>query len=332
MSGPLEAEDRADVFVPHGLEETRVDLGEVQLNYARLGNPTSPALLLIPAQTESWWGYEPAMRLLAEHFEVFAVDLRGQGRSTWTPGRYTLDVLGNDLVRFLDRVVGRPAIVAGLSSGGTLSAWLSAYALPGQVVAAVYEDAPLFASEANPATGQSIRQGVGPMFELWHRWLGPQWSIGDWDGLVRAISTELPPALLAGLAAMSGGAGGDPMAGPPQTMREYDPEWGHAFASGDATRACDHETMLKQVKVSVLFTHHFRQVDDDTGRIVGAISDAQVRRVEQLVTGAGQAFTYRSFPDMPHSMHQADPAGYAGLVVDWARHIRLLGADTQGEQ
>ena len=72
------------------------------MNYATLGDPSSPALLLIPGQTESWWGYEAAMPRLAEHFEVFAVDLRGQGRSTRTPGRYTLDNMGNDLVRFID--------------------------------------------------------------------------------------------------------------------------------------------------------------------------------------------------------------------------------------
>ena len=91
------------------------------------------------------------MPLLADHFQAFAVDLRGQGRSSRTPGRYTLDNFGNDLVRFIDTVIGRPTIVSGLSSGGVLSAWLSAYAKPGQVVAAVYEDPPLFSSEVRPA-------------------------------------------------------------------------------------------------------------------------------------------------------------------------------------
>ena len=57
------------------------------------------------------------MPRLAEHFEVFAVDLRGQGRSSRTPGRYTLDNMGNDLVRFIDLVIGRPTVVSGLSSG-----------------------------------------------------------------------------------------------------------------------------------------------------------------------------------------------------------------------
>ena len=153
------------------------------MNYATAGDVGSPALLLIPGQTESWWGYQAAMPQLAEHFEVFAVDLRGQGRSTRTPGRYTLDNIGNDLVRFIDVVIGRPTLVSGLSSGGVLSAWLSAYAKPGQIVAACYEDPPLFASEVRPATGPGIRQCIGPMFDLWSTYLGDQWSIGAWDAM-----------------------------------------------------------------------------------------------------------------------------------------------------
>ena len=164
------------------------------MNYATAGDPSSPALLLIPGQTESWWGYEAAMPLLAEHFQVFAVDLRGQGRSTRTPGRYTLDNIGNDLVRFLDLVVGRPAIVSGLSSGGVLSAWLSAYAKPGQVVAALYEDPPLFASEVRPAVGPGIRQCIGPVFDLWSTFLGDQWSIGAWDAMRAGSAERLPRA------------------------------------------------------------------------------------------------------------------------------------------
>src|SRR6476659_3583251 len=123
-------------YVAHGYEERLFDTGELELNYVTAGDPSGPALLLIPGQTESWWGYEQALPLLAEHFQAFAVDLRGQGRSSRTPGRYTLDLIGNDLVRFIDGVIGRPTIVAGLSSGGVTAAWLSAYAKPGQVVAA----------------------------------------------------------------------------------------------------------------------------------------------------------------------------------------------------
>src|SRR5579871_6322108 len=134
----------ADTYIEHSIPEQRADLGEIEMNYASLGSRDSPALLLVLGQSESWWGYEAVKPRLAEHFEVFAVDLRGQGRSTRTPGRYTLDNIGNDLVRFIDLVIGRPTIVSGLSSGGVLAVWLSAYAKPEQIVAACYEDPPLF--------------------------------------------------------------------------------------------------------------------------------------------------------------------------------------------
>ncbi len=312
-----EAADRGDTFVAHAFAEQTVDLGEIRMNYAVAGDLAHPALLLIPAQSESWWGYEAAMGLLAEHFHVHAVDLRGQGRSTWTPGRYTIDNFGNDLVRFIDLVIGRETLVSGLSSGGVLSAWLSAFAKPGQVRAAVWEDPPLFASEVAPAIGQGIGQAVGSIFATWNKWLGDQWSIGDWNGLLRAMPAELPPELLRSLAAMiPPDETVDPTV-PPQNLREYDPEWGRAFVSGAATASCDHAGMLARVRVPVLLTHHFHTVDAQTGRLIGAYSDEQARRARELVTAAGQRIEYRPFPDMPHSMHEHAPKQYVDTVLDW---------------
>ena len=222
-------------YVAHSYPELTVDLGEVVMNYAVTGANGAPALLLAPGQTESWCGYEAAMKLLEADFRVYAVDLRGQGRSTRTPGRYSLDNMGNDLVRFIQLVIARPCIVAGLSSGGVLSCWLSAYAPPDLIRAAYYEDAPLFASEVAPACGFGIRQGYGDMFLLMSRFLGDQRSIGDWAGMVAAA----PAALPAWMAPMLP-RGGEP----PQTLKEYDPEWARAFWSGTASVNCAHHLML----------------------------------------------------------------------------------------
>lgn len=317
----LESVERAETFVPHAFDEHIIDLGEIRMNYSVVGDSNLPALLLIPGQAESWWGYEQALPLLSDHFQAYAVDLRGQGRSTWTPGRYTLDNFGNDLVRFIDLVIGRPTIISGLSSGGVLSAWLSAFAKPGQVRAAVWEDPPLFASEVKPAFGQAIHQAIGPLFALWSKWLGDQCSIGDWAGMQEALPGELPASMLQALAAMMPDAGETPPQGPPQNLKEYDPEWARAFISGSAGASCDHVTMLEKAKVPVLFTHHFRKVDEDTGTLMGAISDLQARQVQQIVTQAGQDFTYLSFPEMPHSMHGHDPDQYVKAVVEWSASL-----------
>lgn len=306
--------DRPEVtYVPHAFPEQLCDTGEVRLNYAVAGEPRAPALLLIPGQSESWWGYERALPRLAEHFRVFAVDLRGQGRSTRTPGRYTLDNMGNDLVRFIDVAIGRPTLVSGLSSGGVLSAWLSAYAKPGQVRGAIYEDPPLFASERTTSCGPSLHQAIGPMFALWSKYLGDQWSVGDWDGLVAAAPRELPPRLGVLAAALA--------AEPPQNLKEYDPEWARAFATGTVAASCDHARMLSSVKVPVLLTHHFRRVDEASGALLGALSDLQAARARELIGAAGQSVDYRSFPTMGHSMHGQDPKLFCDTLVEWAAKL-----------
>jgi len=302
-------------YVSHAFEERLVDLGEVQLNYAVAGDASLPALLLIPGQTESWWGYEGALPLLGERFHAHAVDLRGQGRSTRTPGRYTLDLMGSDLVRFIDSVIGRPTIVAGLSSGGVLSAWLSAYARPGQVRGAYYEDPPLYASQTRPAIGQGIGQTIGPVFDLLSRYLGDQWAIGDWDGLGAAVARDLPPWL--GMVGRLFAGGGEP----PQNLKEYDPEWARAFWTGSVAAACDHDRMLASVRVPVLFTHHFRMVEPKSGALLGAISDLQVERVRERVTGLGNAFDYVSLPTKPHSLHGEDPRLYTETLAGWAKSL-----------
>ena len=298
-------------YIAHEFPEHLVDLGEVQLNYAALGDESSPALLLIPGQTESWWGYEAAMPRLAEHFEVFAVDLRGQGRSTRTPGRYTLDNMGNDLVRFIDAVIRRPTYVSGLSSGGVLAAWLSAYAKPGQVIAALYEDPPLFTSELRPAMGPGLRQCIGPIFDLWSTYLGDQWSIGAWDAMREAAPERLPEWLK-----------GIPFPDePPQQLKEYDPEWGRSFWTGTVAASCDHERMLRSVKVAVLLTHHQRITNDATGFLFGAMSDQQAQRVQDLLRAAGVPVEYRSFPDVGHAMHAEKPDLYVETVLDWVKSL-----------
>jgi len=301
----------SSIFVKHAHDEHQVDLGEVVMNYATAGSPGKPALLLVPPQTRSWWNFEAAMKLLAPDFQVFAVDLRGQGRSSRTPGRYTLDNMGNDLVRFVNLVIKRPVISSGCSSGGVLSAWMSAYAPPGMVRGSHYEDPPLFSSELTPPFGQGIRQTEpGQGFALIARYLGDQWSVGDWAGFQRAS---------AGRRAVS--AANPASSEPPQNMKEYDPEWARSFYDGTASQSCNHQQMLRKVKVPVLFTHHRRAVDPTTGMLIGAISDFQAQKVKDLVESAGQKFEYVSLPDAAHAMHRADPERFVGVLRPWAMKL-----------
>jgi pimeloyl-ACP methyl ester carboxylesterase len=118
-----------------------------------------------------------------------------------------------------------------------------------------------------------------------------------------------------------------PADGPPQSLKEYDPEWARAFWTGSVAASCDHVRMLQAVKVPVLFTHHFRRVDDG-GLLMGAITDSQAQKVRELIEAAGQPFDYRSFPTMGHSMHGQDPKLFADTLSEWA--AALPGGDAAG--
>ena len=146
---------------------------------------------------------------------------------------------------------------------------------------------------------------------MFSKYLGDQWRIGDWAGMLAAAPDELPPWIAGMMAAAGGGE-------PPPNLREYDPEWGWAFWTGTVGESCPHQRMLAAVKVPVLFTHHFRSVDEETGALMGASSDLQAAHVVKLVEGTGQPITYQSHPTMGHSMHGQDPELFAAIVTEWA--------------
>ena len=119
-------------------------MNEVTLNYV-MGPDNGLPLLLIPGQMESWQGYKCVLPELSKRFHVFVPDLRGHGKSTRTPGHYSYNICGDDLKHFIQEVIRKPTLVAGLSSGGVLAIWLGANE-PENVLAVISEDPPIFSS------------------------------------------------------------------------------------------------------------------------------------------------------------------------------------------
>lgn len=100
------------------------DLGG-PVHYAEFGGGGEPMVLVhgLGGSLANWLTVAAA---LSERFRVFALDLAGFGHSPLA-GRAVSVKANVDLVgRFLDRVVGGPAIVAGNSMGGLIAAMLGA--------------------------------------------------------------------------------------------------------------------------------------------------------------------------------------------------------------
>ena len=126
----------------YALTESRLELDGHHINYA-IGPDNGSPLLLIHGISGRWQDWNSVTNALATDWQVYAVDLRGHGKSSWTSDGYHWRLYAEDQVEFIERVIGEPAYVVGHSLGGATALGLNA--LRSDLVrAAVYEDPPLF--------------------------------------------------------------------------------------------------------------------------------------------------------------------------------------------
>ena len=107
-------------------EEKQVTLPSGRIiNYGEVKND-KPALLLIHGQMSIWQDYALVLPALSENWHIYAVDVYGHGKSAHEESLYYLDVNGDDLIWFIDHVIGEPAVVAGHSNGAITAAYIAA--------------------------------------------------------------------------------------------------------------------------------------------------------------------------------------------------------------
>jgi pimeloyl-ACP methyl ester carboxylesterase len=107
------------------------------LNAAEGGE--GPPILLLHGVTRRWRSWLTVMPALLADWQVWAIDQRGHGRSSRTPGGYRVVDYIPDAVGFLRDVIREPAILIGHSLGGMVAAAVAA-AVPELVRALVLED------------------------------------------------------------------------------------------------------------------------------------------------------------------------------------------------
>jgi pimeloyl-ACP methyl ester carboxylesterase len=284
-----------------GIEEKYFHTGEVILNYVA-GPPNGMPLVFIPGQGVTWEEYTLILPELAGRFQVFAVTLRGHGKSSWTPGRYTFNQLGKDLTEFLREAVGKPAIVAGNSSGGVLTAWLAANSAE-WVKAIVLEDPPFFRCDWPNIKGAWVYDmflGLSRMAVAggggYPRFFGEELArlAGSAKGVMGA---KLPPRPVMKMIAWRMAVQQALWPGSPIDLKilprrarilikgnsQFDGNFSRAFIEGTMGEGFDHAATLARIKQPVLFLHANWFMHQ--GRLMGALDDDDVARVQSLVKG-----------------------------------------------
>lgn len=320
--------------VDRGFVERRFSVAGRCINYAE-GPDNGPKLLLIHGQLTEWEDYVDVLPALAERFHVFAVDCYGHGESARTPGRYSAAAIGADLAKFIDGVIGGPAIVAGHSSGGLIAAWLGANA-PEFVSGIVFEDPPFFSTElplaaptfndedlARPAHAFLAQDQVSD-FVLWYIERGIMFN---------PLRSERARRWVADHAARRRRERGS---GPLRlwflpsslgriflAMDRYDPAFGAAFHDGSFQAGFDHATTLAAIRQPTVYikangTHDVEgKIFGVPGLLLGATDEDQARRAQALLAD-GEFVRV----DSSHDFHNAHPENFVQIVERFADRVR----------
>jgi pimeloyl-ACP methyl ester carboxylesterase len=111
--------------IPH--DTGRVRSGDVSIHFRKLGKPGALPLLIVHGLSYCSWDWLEVARALCADREVVAMDMRGFGESEWSAQKdYSVPTMGEDIVRVLDHLGWRRAVLVGHSMGGRSTTYVAA--------------------------------------------------------------------------------------------------------------------------------------------------------------------------------------------------------------
>jgi len=119
-------------------QEKFFDTGKVKINYVDYGPASGEPLVMLHGGAWCWQEYLSLIPSLSKRWHIYALDLRGNGRSSWVAEHYRLEDFTEDTVEFL-RQLKAPAVLVGHSIGGVI-ALMAAARCPEKVKALIIED------------------------------------------------------------------------------------------------------------------------------------------------------------------------------------------------
>jgi pimeloyl-ACP methyl ester carboxylesterase len=318
--------------IPEGFQELSFTINGVAINHV-VGPDNGLPLLLIPGQMESWQGYKCVLPELSKRFHIFVPDLRGHGKSTWTPGQYSYNICGNDLKRFIQEVIQQPTLVAGLSSGGVLAIWLAANA-PEDVLAIIAEDPPIFSSmwpriQNEKFMVNNFRLAVDILGKPGERDVEGYLSQVGIPVEGKAELLKIPSFIIKIMFFMArlnrAVRPNSPYDVPflPFNMRagfkflsEYDTDFSRATLEGDLSKDFSPEETLRRVRCPMLLLRADAYRHETWG-LIGAIDDNDLERIGSLVDDL-QCIQISS----RHEIHMLQPHRYIGEIMKFVDNLR----------
>jgi len=124
------------------MKEQKFKTGSLQLNYIETTNNGTP-LLLLHGGSSRWQTFSSIIPDLEKHSRVYALDLRGHGKSD-RADNYTIQSYVEDIATFIEKHIQKPTVVFGHSLGGMVGIMLAANH-PSLVSGLIIGDSPFYA-------------------------------------------------------------------------------------------------------------------------------------------------------------------------------------------
>jgi len=267
------------------LKEQTFDSGLVTINFVE-GPPFGPPLVLLHGGGDRWQCFLPIIPSLVMRWHVYALDLRGHGKSGRVPGQYRPEQYVPDIMAFLERRVTEHPILFGHSLGGWIALMVAA-GLGEKVRALILGDPPL-------------------CMESWVEREGSEPSIGFYRALRGLTGSGLPvPELASALANLPVSVPGQeaPMRygdlpgrdaahirGWAKTLSQVDPDVAQYQAEGrmaEYVRHVDLDAALRRLTCPVLLLQGGVVSDSDAEHALSLLANGVHAKLEETGHGLG---------------------------------------------
>ncbi len=270
------------------MHESTLQLGDHHINYAE-GPQNGPPMLLIHGISGRWQDWDAVLAYFVSDWHIYAVDLRGHGKSSWVQNGYHWREYSLDQVELIERVIGEPVFVTGHSLGGATAVGLNA--LRSDLVrAAVYEDPPLFVHQ---------------------RWEGNQFRI-SFTATLEVLDTKPDfDAVFAHVREINPDLDDNRCRDRAEKLMAMDPEVFRSTLSGRARSNWRSEDLLQRAQAPGLLL----QAEPWLG---SALFDDEAEKAMSLLPCA----EHEKWDDSGHGMHSSFPERFADRVLRFFDPIR----------
>jgi pimeloyl-ACP methyl ester carboxylesterase len=270
------------------LKEQTFDTGAVTLNYVE-GPPSGPPLVLLHGLGGWWQSWLSVMPALSMRWHLYALDLRGHGRSRPVAGKYGFSDYAQDVIAFLRGRVVEPTILIGHSLGAMTAIKVAAEASD-MVRVAVLEDPPLY------MRGARIKES--PFYPRFVAMRDLARSGRSVEQMASALADILPPMDAAALRLRA------------KSLSQLDPDVYTPPIEGRLFESHDTDALLKRISAPVLLL----QGDPALG---AAMEDHEAEHAASLLSQG----TFVRMPGVGHGIHLEQPEAFRRVVMDFLESL-----------